>query len=192
MRDRSVHVTSPAPRALWQHTLEADREALVFQTPAWLDAICALGGYEDASRLYELPGGRRLVLPLVRRSGLPTVMTTQASMPHSWGMGGLVAPGGVRSEDVAAVFADLAGLPVLRTSVRPNPLAGPAWAAAQPPRAIAVPRLAHVLDLEGGFDRVWSKRFLSTTRTAVRKAERAGLDVECDSSGRLMPVFYHL
>ena len=192
MRIVSRHVTSPAPREVWQEVLKADVQALVCQTPAWLDCICALGGYEDASRLYETPGGRRLVLPIVRRTGLPEALTTQASLPLGWGIGGLVASGPLEAEDVAAVFADLAGRAVLRTSLRPNPLHAEVWAAARPPGVIAVPRLAHILDLDGGFERVWAKRFASETRTAVRKAERAGLVVECDTSGKLVPVFYDL
>ena len=101
MRIAPPHVTSPAPREVWQEVLKADAQALVFQTPAWLDCICALGGYEDASRLYETPGGRCLVLPLVRRKGLPEALTTQASLPLAWGIGGLVAPGPIEAEDVA-------------------------------------------------------------------------------------------
>jgi hypothetical protein len=192
MRIVPRHVTSPAPRAVWQEVLKADAQALVFQTPAWLDCICALGGYEDASRLYETPGGRRLVLPMVRRKGLPAALTSQASLPLGWGIGGLVASGPIEADDVAAVFADLAGRAVLRTSLRPNPLDAEVWAAARPPGVIAVPRLAHILDLDGGFERVWAKRFASETRTAVRKAERSGLVVECDTSGKLVPVFYDL
>lgn len=63
----SVRVTSPAPRNVWNELLQADREALVFQSPAWTDALIASGGYADASRLYEFSGGRKLVLPMVRR-----------------------------------------------------------------------------------------------------------------------------
>ena len=192
MRIVPWHVTSPAPRKVWQEVLTADAQALVFQTPAWLDCICALGGYEDASRLYETPGGRLLVLPMVRRKGLPEALTSQASLPLGWGSGGLVAPGPIEAEDVAAVFADLAGRAVLRTSLRPNPMDAAVWAAARPPGVIAVPRLAHILDLDGGFERVWAKRFASETRTAVRKAERSGLVVACDTSGKLVSVFYDL
>jgi hypothetical protein len=192
MRIAPLHVTTPAPREVWQEVLKSNAQALVFQTPAWLDCICALGGYEDASCLYETHGGRRLVLPLVRRKSLPEALTTQASLPLGWGIGGLVAPGPIEAEDVAAIFADLAGRAVLRTSLRPNPLEAQVWAAARPPGVIALPRLAHVLDLDGGFERVWAKRFASETRTAVRKAERAGLVVECDTSGKLVPVFYDL
>jgi hypothetical protein len=192
MRHRALQVVSPAPRQVWQQLLKEDTEAVVFQTPAWLDSLCALGGYEDASRLYDMPGGRQLVLPMVRRKGLRGPLTTRASLPVGWGTGGLVASSPVHGDDIDAVWADLAGQSALYTLVRPNPRVAHMWAAAPPPRAMMAPRLAHVLDLTGGFGRVWAERFASTTRTAVRKAERAGLVVECDTTGKLVPVFYDL
>ncbi len=154
--------------------------------------MCATGGYADASRLYETREGRRLVLPMARRAHLPHALATQASFPNAWGMGGLIAPGGVRTEEIAAVLADLARQPALRTLIRPDPLAGEKWAAAKPAGVIAIPRLAHVLDLQGGFDQVWTKRFTGTARTAVRKAEQSNLTVQCDTTGKLVPIFYDL
>jgi hypothetical protein len=98
----------------------------------------------------------------------------------------------VQVEDACAVFADLASRPGLRTSLRPSPMQASAWAAARPSGIAVVPRLAHTLDLEGGFDRVWTDRFAGTARTAVRKAERSDLTIERDTSGRLIPVLYEL
>ena len=188
----AVRVTSPAPRDVWTALVRDDRDALLSQTPEWMDCLVAFGSYEDASRLYELPDGRRFVLPLARRSGLAGRLTGPASFPAGWGVGGLVAPGGVQVEDVRAVFADLGSGPGLRISLRPSPMQASAWAAARPDRVAVVPRLAHSLDLEGGFERVWTERFVGTARTAVRKAERSGLRVECDTTGRLIPVLYEL
>jgi CelD/BcsL family acetyltransferase involved in cellulose biosynthesis len=188
----SLQVTTPAPRAIWQRLMSLDREAIPYQSPAWLDSICAKAGCADASRFYETADGRQFLLPLVRRSGLPSPLTPAASLPASWGIGGLIASGSTSTEDIALIFADLARLPFLSISIRPNPRLGPIWAAAQPPKAIAIPRLAHVLDLEGGFDHVWTKRFKKETRSQVRKAERAGVVVESDATGRLLPVFYNL
>jgi hypothetical protein len=150
-----LDVISPAPRDVWQDILKSDMQAVVSQTPTWLDCICAVGNYEDASRLYKLPGGQQLVLPMVRRRYLK-VFTTQASLPGAWEAGGLVTSGPIRAEEIAIVFADLARQSVLRTSVRPNPLVADVWSAGQPPGVITVPRLAHVLDLEGGFEQVWT------------------------------------
>jgi lipid II:glycine glycyltransferase (peptidoglycan interpeptide bridge formation enzyme) len=49
-----------------------------------------------------------------------------------------------------------------------------------------------VLDLEGGFDKVWAQRFERKTRARIRKAERLGVVVEYDTTGRLVPIFYDL
>ena len=185
-------VTSPAPRDVWQSLIKSDPEALVTQTPAWIDCICASGGYEDVSRLYETPQGRQLILPMVRQTGLPAALTTEASPPPGWGIGGLVGVGVVGVKEISAVFADLADRSILRTHIRPNPRAGEMWAAAAPPGVVVIPRLAHVVDLAGGFEQVWTKRISSKTRTKIRKAEKSGLVVECDTSGRLVPVFYEL
>ena len=76
----TVTITSPAPRTEWRRVLDGDPLAVATQTPEWLDCLCARTGRTDAGRLYELPGGRRGVLPLVARtfpSG-STVALTQA------------------------------------------------------------------------------------------------------------------
>jgi hypothetical protein len=191
----TLRVTSPAPRDVWERELASDPTALVSQTPEWLDCVCASGRYRDASRLYELSSGRRLVLPMVRlgrRTRRTGLLAIEASFPSSWGVGGIVAGGGARADDLAAVFADLGDRPAMRTTLRPNPLTNAAWEAVRPRSAITVPRYVHVLDLDGGFARVWDERFTGSARTAVRKAERAGLTVECDTTGRRLGVFYEL
>jgi hypothetical protein len=185
-------VVTPAPREAWRAAYEADAEALVTQSPEWLDCICAVGAYEDASRLYDFGDGRYAVLPLAERPGLPRALALRASYPHAWGIGGSLAPGGPRPDEVAAIFADLAATRGLRTFFRPNPLRADLWAAARPRRAVVIRRRGHVLDLEGGFDRVWKERFSGKARTGARRAERAGIVAERDTTGRLVPVFYEL
>jgi hypothetical protein len=49
-----------------------------------------------------------------------------------------------------------------------------------------------MLDLDGGFDHVWRKRFAGSARTGARKAERNGVEVECDTTGRLVPEMYEM
>jgi hypothetical protein len=185
-------VLSPAPRAEWDAIFRSDPEALVSQTPEWTAALCRDGRFQDASRLYELPGDRLAILPMLRYRGLPRRWGVEASLPPACGIGGLLATGGVRAEDVAAVFAELAARPALRTSLTPNPLQTREWAAARPARCAVVPRVAHALELGRPFDQVWSHSFTGTARTAVRKAERAGLTVRRDTSGELVDVFYGL
>jgi GT2 family glycosyltransferase len=188
---RKVRVISPAPRDAWEGVLASDPNALLSHTPAWMDFVCGYGSYEDASRLYDLPGGRRLVLPMVRRR-LPGPLASEGSYPTGLGMGGIIASGGTDEADVATVFRELAGRQVVRTMLRPGPLVGEPWSAARPRSAVVVPRIAHVLELDGGFDMVWKKRFAGAARTAVRKAEKSSLTVERDTTGRLVPVLYEL
>lgn len=187
-----MSVTSPARRDVWDAVLGSSTNALVSQTPAWTDFVCAAGGFEDASLLYELPGGRRFILPMVRRRRLLARLSSEASLPGGWGVGGVLAPGGVQVTDAAAVFAHLAGRGVLRTSLRINPLDAATWVAAQPAGIVEVRRRSHILELEGDFSRVYDKRFTSQARQNVRRAEKSGLTVERDTSGRLVPVFYEL
>jgi Acetyltransferase (GNAT) domain len=195
-RERSgplgVTVASPAPRRIWDRLIASDPRSLPSQTPQWLDAVCSVAGMKDASRLYETADGRLLVLPLVRRRALGAPLA-EASLPYGWGPGGLVAEGGVLlPEDVRTVFADLAGRRVPQTTVRPSPATAALWAEAALPSAIRRPHMAQTLGLEAGFAKVWQDRFKRDTRHRVRRAERLGVVVRCDDTGRLVPIFQDL
>jgi lipid II:glycine glycyltransferase (peptidoglycan interpeptide bridge formation enzyme) len=63
------------------------------------------------------------------------------------------------------------------------------WASVAPESLYSTARTAQVLDLRGGFSPVWSQRFTSKVRSNARKAERRGVVVESDNTGRLVPVF---
>ncbi|MFJ5777111.1 GNAT family N-acetyltransferase [Streptomyces sp. NPDC093094] len=167
-------------------------EALITQTPGWLDCICATGPYEDASRLYEFGDTGRIVVPLTRRRGWPARLIAQDAWPSEWGIGAPVAAEALDPGQARAVFGDLARLPANRVSVRFGPTVDPAWPSAVPSDFTVLPHTTYVLDLDGGFDDVWRRRFKGPVRTAVRKGEKAGVDVEVDRTGRLVPVFYTL
>lgn len=197
-----TRILSPAPRALWQDVYQADPTAGISQSPAWLDAMCRMGPYTDASRAYSLSNGKQLILPMVRRKRSPQGWTMQASHPHAWGMGGLLASDPLEAADIAAVLEQVHAEPGLQTCIRPNPLQADIWdegmdlAAGSDPdfrsTLLRVPRVSHILELDPDFDEVWMGRFKSTTRTAVRKAEKSNLTIESDTSGKLIPVFYDL
>ena len=185
-------VSTPTPRDIWQELYTQDPHAVPYQSPDWFDCLCAQSNYVDASRLYEGRDGKKLVLPLVRKRGIMPQLSTAASLPNAWGMGGIISSHPLTIEDIRAVFDDLASANYLRVSLRPNPLHGDLWAAACPAHVTSTPRFAHLLDLEGGFDEVYNNRFSKSTRKQVRRAERAGVEVESDTTGRLVPVFYEL
>ncbi len=182
--------TSPAPRDAWWDVFQADPYALETQSPAWTDAMCDGGAYEDVSRCYEV-GGRVTILPM-RRRRVAGLVALDAANPLQCGAGGLLAPGGPTVADTATVFRDLAERHVVVQTVWPNPLVAPQWAPSSPASATVVPRLGHMLDLDGGFDHVWRKRFKGSARTGARKAERNGVEVECDTTGRLVPEMHQM
>jgi hypothetical protein len=185
-----LHVTTPV-RDVWELLLKRDPDALVTQTPAWMRCMRQFG-YEDVSRKYEFPSGAQFVLPMVSRA-LPRVtsLDLRASMPPAWGMGGLIGDPAPTATEMTAIVGDLRSLGALRVSVRPNPLHAERWAAAMDGQATAIPRLAHVLELEGGPARLWSG-LTKSARQGVRKAERQGVEIECDTTGRLVPAFFEL
>src|SRR5947209_386133 len=47
----------PAARHLWRDALPHDPDALVWQTPTWMDCVCESGRYEDATRAYATSDG---------------------------------------------------------------------------------------------------------------------------------------
>lgn len=173
-------------RAAWNEILASDPEAMPTQSPEFVSAICGDGRWVDATRAYADGSGRRIVLPMVRRAGSIAI---EASPPPRWGFGGLLAEGGVRAADVEIAVRDLAARRILRQSVRPNPVQGDRWKDTR--RGLLLPRRAHVADLERGEAGLWSD-FSKTARRNVRKAEKAGVEVECDSTGRLLPAFFRL
>jgi hypothetical protein len=188
----AIQVTTPTPREAWLEVVQAGEHALAFHTPAWLDVLTAFGGYADSSRLYETTSGGRAVLPMVRRAPTRGRFAIEESLPFGWGFGGLVSAERFSSDEMRAVWEDIRRLQGLRRSVRQNPLAELPIIDERSAGLVVVPRLAHILDLAGGFDEVWDRRFRGTARTAVRKAEKLGLEIESGSAETLVSAFYGL
>lgn len=184
-------VTSPVPAGVWADVVASDPGTTVYQTRAWSEAVRRVTGTRDVSRLYHLDDGRRLVLPLLERVAAPGVVL-HASYPTRYGSGGLLATGGLRGSDVRHVLHDLLASSAASTRLKANHDVAEAWADGLVDGAVNTPRRVEVLDLDGGFERVWDKRFESSARGRVRKAERAGLVVERATSTRLVDPFYEL
>jgi Acetyltransferase (GNAT) domain len=188
---RPVRVSTMVPAGVWQELASADPSTMPFQTPAWRDCVCSGVHWRDASRLYELADGRRLVLMAARRS-LPGLPAVEASWPHGWGTGGVLAPGGVRPDEVDLVCADLARRRVLSATVRPAFGAAPAWSQAR--AGAAIPRKVHVAYLEKPFEDYWARavppKVRSNLRGARRHLERAGITFTAGNSPDLVRAFY--
>ena len=90
------------------------------------------------------------------------------------------------------VLTDVAQRRTLSAQIHLRYGANPAWLSAASPFRVVENRGWHVVDISGGFSHVWEHGFRASARTAVRKAERSGLDIEVDRSGRLLSVFCDL
>ena len=106
-------------------------------------AVLEATGGLDASRLYQLSDGRLLVLPLVQQTVAPGVWVA-ADYPGGFGHGTLLATGGLRREDVAAVVADLPGRG-LSTRIGGGHHTAEAWSAGLMPGVIEIPRRVDVV-----------------------------------------------
>lgn len=187
-----LRVVSPVPRDVWESLLRSDQGAAATQSLAWRDAVFATGRYHDVSLLYEFASGRQVVLPLARHRRLPPQAAVVVSWPREWSVGGPISQDGLVSPaEAAAVLADVIRRGTLAAQVRLRYNADPNWLA-QAGQFRVVKHGCYVLDLDGGFDHVWKHTFSGDARTAVRKAERSGLEVEIDRSGRLLGVLCDL
>lgn len=185
-------VTSPAPRDAWESALKSDANALVTQSLPWRDALFASGKYRDVSRLYEFRSGRRILLPLAQRRLRPEAAAVVSSWPSPWAVGGPISEDGrVSPAEASAVLSDVARLPAVAAEVKLRHDADQAWlSAARGFNAEATN--CWMLDLGRGASDVWENKFRSSVRRAIRKAERSGLVIEVDRTGKLLDVFFDL
>lgn len=184
-------VVTPAPRTDWQQVLRADPGATVQQTPEYFSAVLRATGGRDASRSYHLADGRVLVLPLVGRTVIPGVRVEEA-YPAAFDSGGLLATGGLRAEDVAVVVADLRTSGAASTRLAGDHHTAAAWEAGRRPGVVVTEIRVDVVDLTQGLDHLRARQFHRSVRKGLRKADRADVTVEVDTTGSLLPVFYDI
>ncbi|MCV3240692.1 GNAT family N-acetyltransferase [Mesorhizobium sp. ZC-5] len=183
--------TTPLP-GVWGAIYATDRNALPSQSPEWGAAVTASGRYSDQTLCYEFSGGRRAILPLFCSGSIFGQYASAASPPNAWGFGGPIADVALDAAHLNAILRDLANRFFMRIQLRPNPLAATLWAEAVPTGWISRPRLAHVLDLSTGYEAIWKSCFRADTRTRIRRAQRAGVEVETGQDERLVDEFHLL
>ncbi len=185
-----VDLMSPAPRAAWREVLAGDPGATALQTPEYFSAALTGTRGRDVSRLYVLADGRRLVLPMIRQRTIPGVRL-EADFPGGYGHGGMIATGGLRRSDVAAVVANLRGS---ASSIRIGGAHHTAdqWASGGGSGVVESRRRVDVVDLDGGFEAVMAQRFSRKVRQSVNRSARMGVEVEVDTTGRLAGTFYDI
>jgi hypothetical protein len=186
-------VISPASQDAWNGLRGSDSDAVISQSHQWLQAMCQASALRDASRLYQFPSGRRVLVPLARSTRVPAMVATAASWPLAWGVGGPLQDGGViDAAEAGQVVADLARQPWLRMQLRCRHGMPTPWRLAAETAFTVVPHTVHVLALDGGFADVWKRQFTSSARWGVRKAERSGLEVRSGRTPDLFADFYEL
>ena len=184
-------VTSPVPQSEWAQIYRSAPDAFPTQSWRWAQALVSAGQFPDRSRLYTFDDGRQALVPLFRRVHRGPVPGRLWSQPAAWGFGGVVAETRQDAAYLSAILSDLERASPLGVGLRPNPLHAAAWAEAARGWT-RIERSAHVLDLDGGMASVWESRFKPRTRTAVRKAQSAGMEITCGRSGALIEEFYRL
>ena len=101
MQSVATSVTRPAPRAVWEELLVADPHALVSQTPAWLDTLCAARGYaawvSPVCRT-RLRASRRASAP--RRTRVPGIASSDCRSYVPARLRGPICPAVTRSAEV--------------------------------------------------------------------------------------------
>ncbi len=144
--------------------------------------------YEPA--LLDFSDGRGALLPLVRVARRPRALRCFEAMPLSLN-GAPVGPGpALSSEHLAAALEALrADSLVLNASATCNDVSASLAALGI---GSCIPCTSHVLDLEGGFDLVWSKRFSGRVRNQCRLAERRGVVVRGAAGAADFEAYYRI
>jgi CelD/BcsL family acetyltransferase involved in cellulose biosynthesis len=190
----SIEAEGIDARLSWEELVSQDPSIALSKTPQWADCICSCDHFSDATLLFRGDDGRRLILPRLRTAGVASLPGLFASPPRHWNLGadasGFVSEGGPPSpEEASALIQEIQRHSGFRTRIVVGGDDARLWESATPSTVYSVARTAQVLDLRGGFPTVWAKRFTSKVRSNSRKAERRGVEVEWDNTGRLIPVF---
>ena len=189
-----AEMVSPTPRDIWRGVLRDDPGATALQTPEYFDAVLTATGGADVSRFYQLRDGRQLVLPLVRRQS-SLGLHLDAGYPRGYGPAGMLATGGLLADDVRTVLQDLRNDSLsLRTGGSSHTFEQ--WSAGLLPGVADERHPVAVIELDpgesGDGEAFRAARLDATTRERLRRAVRLGVEVEKDSAGRLVPVFYDI
>ena len=190
----SIEAEGADARPAWEDLVARDENIALSKTPEWIDCICSASCFSDATLLFRAEDGHRLILPRLRKTGTLSPLGLFESPPQGWGLG--VDASGFLSEEGPAspsqtrvLIQEIQRNPGLRTRVMVGGDDAVIWASVAPGTLYSTARTAQVLDLRGGFSTVWSQRFTSKVRSNTRKAERRGVVVESDNTGRLIPIF---
>jgi hypothetical protein len=189
-----VDAQGSGARPAWREMVEQGSAVALSKTPEWVDCICETDRFVDACLLFRGDDGRRIILP---RVGIPGIPGFFASPPVHWNLGadasGFLTEGGpLEARQVQALVREVRRLAGFCTRIVVGRDDARSWQLAVPSAVHPAIRTSHVIDLQPGFSVIWSNQFNSKVRSNCRKAERRGVVIESDNTGRLIAVFYSL
>jgi hypothetical protein len=175
----------------WEEIAGSDPAAVAEQFPAWMTAITSSSSLVDRSRLYRFDDGRRFVLPLVARRGVPTPAVSLWSYPNAWGIGGPVGTD-LDADVVDRIVDDLHTLGAARVSIRVEAGSDSHWEhLASDERVTVLPRTTHVAEF-GTDPETYFAQLPGETRRKVRRAERCNTQIRVGRGGALLDDHYRL
>jgi len=178
-----VSVLDPLTDIRWEALVERHPRATVFHSRGWLEALKGTYGFEPVAVTTTRQGPLENGLVLCRAGAW--LRRRLVSLPFSDHCDPLVD----RLDDLSALLADLTG-----------EVSAGRWRSLElRPRTAGVSGLAegvsyclHTLDLARPGERVFDGFHHSSTRRAIRRAEREGLAYEAGTSERLLAGFFGL
>lgn len=171
--------------------LEASEGDYTFsQTPRFGEAVArAFSEYTFEPWMFDFSDGRRVLLPLVRVRRRPSRLRCFEGAPFGLNAAPIVIGGPLDRRHVAALFDRL----------RPDMLRINTGATVEDPwRSVsevteifeAIPSSSHVLELEGGMEKIWGERFTRKVRNQCRSAVRKGVEVRQATGAKDFESYY--
>jgi len=182
-----------APPDGWADLCARDGHSGLFLRPEWMTVVCRADPEFRPGWLAVETGGKLVGLwpfTTARRKGFSEVV----SLPFGSHGGPILDPsaGPGTARELAAGFRNLAGKPgVVRFEATVFGASADLTAALDTELgAWARPFHTHVIDLTGGFDRLWTDAYDKESRTCVRKSERAGVEVAVETGPEAVDALY--
>jgi CelD/BcsL family acetyltransferase involved in cellulose biosynthesis len=157
--------------------LEASEGDYTFsQTPRFGEAVArAFSEYTFEPWMFDFSDGRRVLLPLVRVRRRPSRLRCFEGAPFGLNAAPIVIGGPLDRRHVVALL-DRLRPDMLR--INTGATVEDPWSAAEVTEIFdAIQSSSHVLELEGGMEKIWGERFTSKVRNQCRSAVRKGVEV---------------
>ena len=184
-------VPDPIENPRWAELLERHPAASVFHSPGWLNTLRQTYGFQPF--VVTTSTGSTFESGLVACEVKGWASRRLVSLPFSDHCDPLIQIPADLSESLTLLLDHARKSGSTSVEVRPTPVVGQAFAnsaagALTPGSAYCF----HQLDLRADETEIFGRFHHSSTRRAIRRAEREGLSYECGTSERLLASFYRL